>query len=106
MLGKCYISKFNWCFSVHYVILFFVILSVYEIQCTNKPVCMNMVRNILTLFELKNMNDAISLLWYLAHSCSLPHIIYYFIFDSIFFYISHFFGGGCWWVVAGGGRWW
>ena len=49
-------------------------------------------------------------LWYFIHSCSLPYVIYYLIFDlacffihsSTFYYIYHW-----WWVLAGGGgKWW
>ena len=46
------------------------------------------------------------LLWYLIHSCSLPDVIYSFMFDLIWsiptnlllYYIYHW-----WWVVVGGG---
>ena len=54
------------------------------------------------------------LLGYFNHNCSLPYVIYYFIFDLICYLIKHpnfisyllLVVGGGWWVVLGGGGWW
>ena len=47
------------------------------------------------------------LLWYFIHSCSLPYVIYYFIFGFIFCFINNStFLSYLSLVVGGGGGWW
>ena len=46
------------------------------------------------------------LLWCFIRSCSLPCVIYYFIFGLICYFINHSIFYHWWWVVVGGGGRW